>query len=97
LAIIESTGFPESWRPIAACGLRHGGAYERGRDARGIKRRDIKRTFCDRHHKVPGRPQASCVGKNEGVHHEIPGSEIFGGRGGLTHGNDMGQGQKHRK
>ena len=25
----ESTGSPESWRPIAACGLRHDGAYER--------------------------------------------------------------------
>ena len=37
------------------------------------------------------------MGKNQGAHHEIPGSEIFGGRGGLAHGNDMGQGQKHRE
>jgi hypothetical protein len=29
--------------------------------------------------------------------HEIPGGEIFGGRGDPARGNDMGQGQKHRK
>ena len=27
----------------------------------------------------------------------IVGMRIFGGRGGLAHGNDMGQGQKHRE
>jgi hypothetical protein len=31
------------------------------------------------------------------AHHEIPGSEIFGGRGGLARGNDMGQSHKHRE